>query len=243
MIEPLIILFVGILAAIGYGINYAAKLYKKQQADRRSTTEALGFTCDDAPDRTLMDCIMALHRRTPNQALSLKNVFMRRESAYTVYILDLIDSSGESTSELMHGGVAIFSESLVIPRFSLMFQIPGRGTLTDLVNLAMSKLIAGSGQVMRFKDHPAFDERYFFVGSDEGALRSFFTKPLLDVLCEKPMRKIEGMPGAFTYFRNTTPAFPPQKPLDQKEILQEALELFRMFQETGEKTGEAELEQ
>jgi hypothetical protein len=78
----------------------------------------------------------------------------------------------------------------------------------------------------------------------DAAIRRVLVPEILDVLAEKPYRSITAEGRVFTYGRSADNPFKPvafigpsaPKTLEQKEILREALEIYRLLSEKPQET-------
>ena len=109
------------LLVMGFFIVMIRKA-RQAHATRHLEAENLGFSVQEPPDPGLAARITSLHRRTSSQKLALKRVFAKPQGDTTIYLLDLVDTSGEDDSLLLDGAITIVSPLLSLPRLRSLSQ-------------------------------------------------------------------------------------------------------------------------
>lgn len=192
------------IVALAVGLLAVFLIYKgtlSAQANREERLRrlrALGFEPLDSAPAEVAEPILALYTRGKRSEHKIDSVFERRGSTDRLYLLDLKDSSGDSSHE---GVIAVFSPRLHIPRLTIYPRLEGEGHLAGLGNRLLKRLVQRHGKTVDFPSHPGFARRHFVSGPDEEAIRRFLTAGRLDRLATIEHMTVEGEGGRFAYQR------------------------------------------
>ena len=164
---------------------------KKENARKKELAWSLGFRPVEKPDQVLTEQIFALHRHTQNPRFSLKNVYVRNTPEGQVYLYDLDDHSGDSTSVVANMGVAIVTPGRDLPRFNIFPRINLEGKLATFANRAMEWLVSGDMEKVVLDDYPDFDHRYLVTASDAFKVKEILNTDLMNLLMHQEMMSVD----------------------------------------------------
>lgn len=191
----LVIVALAVAALVIFLIYKGTLSAREAREERLRRLRALGFEPLDPPPAELTEPVLALHERGRKSGHKVDNVFERRGSTDRLYLLDLEDSSGDSSHE---GVIAVFSPRLHVPRLTIYPRLEGKGYLAGLGNRLLKKLAQRHGKTVDLPSHPRFARRHFVSGPDEEAIRRFLT---VDRLAAMEHMTVEGEDDHFAYQR------------------------------------------
>jgi hypothetical protein len=164
---------------------------KKEKARKNEMAWSLGFRPVEKPDQILTEQIFALHRHTQNPQFSLKNVVVRNTLEGQVYLYDLDDVSGDSTSVVANMGVAIVTPGRDLPRFIIFPRINMEGKLAAFANRAVEWLASRNMEKVVMDDFPPFDHRYLVTASDAFKVKEILNTDLINLLMHSEMMSVD----------------------------------------------------
>jgi hypothetical protein len=178
----MILIFAGILFLM-------IRASRKSLEEKTRRAKKLGFEplAETPPD--LLYRVEDLFKSREKQTLEIRDVFQRRELDRTLYIFDLVDTSGDDDSWLGSEMIGIISQDLALPRFSLT-TIPsferdrGLGKLMDGLLDKVLNFAAKHQNMVRieFPEKPGFDGRFVVFGRDQGAVRDLVSRASWDFI-------------------------------------------------------------
>ena len=160
-----------ILAAV-----FAYLKSRRSQAARAEELQLAGLAPAELPP-PLAEKLRWLHG-TGRSSLAFRNVHRMARADGELYVLDLWDTGGDSSSMTVQGLVVIVSRKLALPRIHVMPRIESLGWLGKLLGPLFSRLVAwGAGRQglsrVSFPDDPHLDEALMVVSNDAGRTRAF----------------------------------------------------------------------
>lgn len=225
-IALLVIVFLGVFGGIVYWVVVSQK---RARAEKQELTLELGFRPLENEAAGISSQILYLHRGTAQRPY-VRNIFQRKESDCEVYLFDLYDSSSQSTDPVQENGVAIVSDRLDLPRFSVVPKAPGSGRVSSLANHLLHRFALGSRTAVPLLNDSRFAQEYFLAGDREDDVRKVATDQVLDRIAEKPYRQIEAGGHLFTYDRIVLdPSGRRSKETEVQQRVAEALEVFHLL--------------
>jgi hypothetical protein len=195
MPDHLAILVLAVGGLVAFLIYKGTLSAREAKAERLRGLRALGFEPVDTPAPEIARPIIALQDHGKKHGHRIANVFERRSSTDRLYLLDIEDSSGDSSRD---GVIAVFSPRLRIPRLTIYPRLEGEGHLAGLGNRLLKRLAQRHGRTVDLPSHPRFARRHFVSGPDEETLRRFLTADRLDRLAGIEHMAVEGEGDHFT---------------------------------------------
>jgi hypothetical protein len=171
--------FIGLIAGIVFLMFLAAK---KERARKVELASTLGFQPVEKPDAALTERFFTLHRYTKNSRYSLRNVFVRNTPEGQMYLYDLDDNSGESSTRVVNMGVAIVTPGRDLPRFIIYPRINLGGKLASFANRAIEWLASRNMERVEMDDRPGFEQRYIVNADDAMRAREIINNNLTNLL-------------------------------------------------------------
>lgn len=196
-----LLMVLAVLMVFGLIVFLMIRSDRRGRQDRRKMAEALGFTPIETLDDATADQIIHLHQHTDTQELQVHDVAQRREDSARFLIFNLVDHSGDSNSTLVDRGVAVLSDELSMPRFSLIPRVVEKGRLADLANRVLAMIMEKRSNRVELNLNPHFEERYFLLGDDETEIVNFLDTFRLSHLSQETYRHLEAAGNCFTYSR------------------------------------------
>jgi hypothetical protein len=195
------LLVLAILALFAFIVFWMFRAERRKRRDRIQIAEALGFTPINELGAIASSTLIRFHQHTESQELMIHNAAEKVESDTRWVMFDLVDHSGDSNSTLVDAGIAVFSESLQLPRFSLIPRLVEKGRLNDIANRFLEMIIEKRSNRIDLDGNTHFEERYFLLGDDVPAIMSFLDDYRLSRLSQSTYRHLEAEGDCFTYSR------------------------------------------
>jgi hypothetical protein len=152
----------------------------------RDSTEALGFTRVQDPSPEFQARIEALYRSPSRRRFKFRNVYKRSFPDGELYLFDLSETSGDDSTILAHMGLAVVSDQLALPWFSMQPKLKLGQKLSALATRLVDAGLSGHGQRIDFSNQPAFDDRYWVFSSEQDAVLAFLDNRLLRAFVASP---------------------------------------------------------
>lgn len=218
-----ILFFVGLIFLSVYS-------QRKTNARKREAAACLGFTPVDKPGQEFVDRIQALYENASWKRFKLDHVSRKSFADGEIYLFDLWETSGEDNTTLVEQGIAILSPYLHLPRFSLSPKLQMKGALAEWTNSLIKWAYSRRDQPVDFSAHPAFDSRYIVMGDEAGAIRECLDAHLMNRLLRLENYSVAaGGDVLILSHSGFTGGAKPAAPVDPKDTLGEALELYSWF--------------
>jgi len=210
-----IVMFGGSIALVGgiiFLVRYAAK--KRKEALMALATE-MGLQFSAVQDEDLLGKMEMFSLFNRGRSRKMRNVMTTETDVARLSIFDYqyTTGGGESSRTYRQTVVALESEALVMPVFSLRPEG------------FFHKLGAAIGmQDIDFENHPEFSDSFVLTGGDEQAVRSFFDDSLLEHFVQQKGSCVEGASGMFIYFRSGQ-----RKPEEIREFMNQGYMMYSAF--------------
>jgi hypothetical protein len=195
------LLILGVISVFALALNWMIRTERRKRCDRQQIAAALGFTPIEELDDVTVSQLIRFHQHTHTQELIVRHAAERIEAGTRWLLFDLVDHSGDSNSTLVDAGVAVISEKLQLPRFSLFPRLGEKGRLNDFANHFLEMLIEKRRNRIRLATNAHFEERYFLLGDDEPAITEFLDDYRLSRLGQATYRHLEAAGDCFSYSR------------------------------------------
>ena len=190
------LVFVSIFVLASALVIYFKLKSRKEAIRQKQKILGMGFREIDPPDPAFVANLIRLSQMTPGQ-LNVSNVFYRRDLECELYLFDMWDTTGED--DVHNGGVAILSDQLHLPRFTLIPRIPSEGGLSDLANSLLDKIPIPGIKNIPIENDPQFARNYRLLGKDEDDVRHFFDETKLRILDDTSYWMIEAEGNMFIF--------------------------------------------
>jgi hypothetical protein len=174
---------------------------RRGHRDRARMATVLGFKPLEQLDQETSSRLISLHRHTHTQELKVSDAAERIEGTSRMILFDLMDYGGDSVSTLVNAGIAMISDDLKLPRFSLIPRVVEKGRLADISNRFLEMLIEKRSNRIQLGKNSFFEERYFLLGDDVHAIEEILDEYRLSCLAQFAYRHLEADGGVFTYSR------------------------------------------
>ena len=217
-----IVMFGGSIALVGgiiFLVRYAAK--KRKEALMALATE-MGLQFSAVQDEDLLEKMKMFSLFNKGRARKMRNVMTTETDVARLSIFDYqyTTGGGESSHTYRQTVVALESEALVMPVFSLRPEG------------FFHKLGAAIGmQDIDFENHPEFSDSFVLTGSDEQAVRSFFDAKLLEHFVQQKGSCVEGASGMFIYFRSGQ-----RKPEEIREFMNQGYMMYSALRDRSSRS-------
>ena len=217
-----IVMFGGSIALVGgiiFLVRYAAK--KRKEALMALATE-MGLQFSAVQDEDLLEKMKMFSLFNKGRARKMRNVMTTETDVARLSIFDYqyTTGGGESSHTYRQTVVALESEALVLPVFSLRPEG------------FFHKLGAAIGmQDIDFENHPEFSDSFVLTGSDEQAVRSFFDAKLLEHFVQQKGSCVEGASGMFIYFRSGQ-----RKPEEIREFMNQGYMMYSALRDRSSRS-------
>lgn len=226
---PLLIVL-GFLAVFALIVYMAINTSRSDRENKRRLAQALGFTPVE-PDQPLTEKIDRLYRiGTRGKNFQLQQVFRRRLPDGDVYLLDVIEQSGDDNSIFDQQAVAVVSSCLDLPAFTIYPKVDAEkyklGTFANNIIRWASNFL---GEPVDFPEYSEFDKKYIVSSPDPEPVRRYFDAILAQTLAQMNMIHVHADGDAFVF----SPINTQLKKLDQNilsERINQGLNLFRILQ-------------
>lgn len=243
MSDPLLLILVlGFLLLFALVIVWMISSDRKRRSRKVEQAQSLGFQPVEKPDPALTNQILALHIHRAGQQREIRNLFFRRTTEGDVYLFDLWDPSGDSSTQIANSAVAVLSPNLRLPRFALISRLEETGSgvaglLSRAANWAIRQLGANMWMIA-FADDPDFSSHFFVAVPDETsepAVRAFLNADLRCQLLKLVHVHIQAGGNLFTissYDLNS--AHDADQAEKVREQIRQAQQVARLFEDVPE---------
>jgi hypothetical protein len=179
------ILVIGlIILAMALMVGIVIVSGRKSVEQKHQTAKSLGFIPLDPPPAEVVERLVPLHQKGYHQQLVLRNLHQQRRPDCTLYLYDVWDVGGHDHDLETSSAVALVAADLDLPRFSLAPKVKVVGWTGDMANKFVEKLVGLHAQVIKFTEHPHFEQRYFVSGDDDLAVRRYLSGAVLATLVQ-----------------------------------------------------------
>ncbi len=204
---------------------------RRAREARERMAQTLGMTPVPQPDAALVEQITGLYRTSWEQfKADLLNVSRRSLPDGELFLFDLLDTGGDSTSITESQGVAIRSNTLKLPQFQMYPKMDAsKSALGSLANKIVEWGVSKIGTPVNFPEYPAFQARYAVTSADPEAARRFFDEEKARYFARTENYALRANGHLFA-FAEIEPGFQQNDPAQMTRRIQRALEIYRLFQ-------------
>jgi hypothetical protein len=220
---------VGFLVVFGFLLYTAIQSSHKEKEGRQRTIQSLGFTPVDA-DAELTNKIVRLYKHPGSQSrYELRNVSRKELPDGSMYLIDLVDTSGDDDSIKERQAVAIVSPYLKLPQLAFFPKADQKYALSGLANKIVEWGMTKMGTPMAFADFPEFSERYVVTSNEPDLARGFLDDRVAQFFSRTQMYTVHAMGDVFT-FSEMDPRFDTTDLNSMSQRINRAMDIFRVFQ-------------
>jgi hypothetical protein len=220
----------GFILLIGAIVLWMVRSNKQQKKERAEMAAMLGFHPAANTDYALLkDRLAVINPRYVKNDQELREVFLHRLPEGDLYLYDLWDTGGDSSSVVHSRALAMVVPEKHFPRFSITSRLVMPGKFAGLANKVITWAMARDMKVIDFPESPEFNTRFIVAGENELPLRELFNSTILD--------QLKGYEGVFLAGGGDTLMFSQQfeKSTAQKDInilssrINKAVDIMRLF--------------
>lgn len=210
---------------------FAVTSSRRAKEAKAQMTQTLGMTPVPQPDSALVEQITDLYRTPWEQfKADLLNVSRRSLPDGELFLFDLLDTGGDSTSITESQGVAIRSNTLKLPPFQLYPKVDTtKYALGSLANKIVEWGVSRVGTPVHFPEFPAFEARYAVTSSDPEAARRFFDEEKARYFASTENYALRANGNLFA-FNAIELGFKQNDPARLTRRIHRALEIYHLFQ-------------
>ena len=178
------LLTLGIIILFGILVVFLIRMEKAEKSRKSQQALNIGFTPIE-PDQSLLVRISQLYQTKKGiTSFELRNVSHKGIPDGEMYLFDLVNTSGEEDSVVEEQAVAVFSQYLDLPEFTIFPQLDIKGTGGRIVKSLLSWVVSKAGDPVDFSDHPRFQQRYLVSSGDSQETRNFLDDRKLHLLAK-----------------------------------------------------------
>ncbi len=225
-----ILVVLGFILFFGWMIVWMARSTKQQKQERADMAAMLGFQPVLKPDLVKLKSRLAhINPKHGSNSKELRDVFIKHIPEGDLYLYDLWDTSGDSSSVIQNRALALVVTGRQYPRFVISARLSMPGMLAQLANKVISWAVGYQMTIFDFPEEPDFNEHFVVAGEDELAVRNLLNSSIL--------HRIKGYDGIFLAGGGDTLEYSPQfeKYTGKKDInylstrINSALDVMRLF--------------
>jgi hypothetical protein len=203
---------------------------KQQKQERADMAAMLGFQPVAKSDYAFLKTRLAfINPRYGKNDQELRDVFFHRIPEGDLYLYDLWDTGGDSSSVVHNRALALVVPGKNFPRFTITSRLAIPGKFTALANKVITWAMAHDMKVIDFPESPEFNTRFIVAAENELSLKEILNGTALD--------QMKGFDGVFLAGGGDTLVFSPQfdKTISQKDInslsahINKAMDMMRLF--------------
>ena len=199
----------------------------KRVADYRLQAKLMGLQFIENPDGEAYHQFDSFKLFSRGKKRRVSNLVEGDSGDVKISIFDYKFMTGSKNSMLHRQTViALRSDHLRFPEFSMRPEI-----FLDKLGPALGL------QNLDFDTHPEFSKRFVLEGSDEAAIRSFFTPVVLEFFENNPYHSLEAHNDTMFFYRENKL----RKVEELKDQLAQAYEAFNVFKEANARHGNSRL--
>lgn len=204
---------------------------RRAKEAKAQMAQTLGMTLVPQPDAALVEQITGLYRTPWEQSKDeLLNVSRRILPDGELFLFDLLDTGGDSTSIMESQAAAIRSDTLKLPPFQLYPKVDTtKYALGSLANKIVEWGVSRVGTPVNFPEYPDFQARYAVTSADPEAVRQFFDEDKARYFAKTENYALRAKGNFFT-FAEIEPGFKMNDPARLTRRINCALEIYRLFQ-------------
>ncbi|MFT5302848.1 MAG: hypothetical protein ACI87E_003077 [Mariniblastus sp.] len=213
-----ILIFGGVIVLAGGAFYWAHVLQKKRREAFEATAESMGLVFFPDGNQDLLTQLGDFKLFNQGRSRKMRNLIQGDSGEVSIAIFDYqyTTGSGKQSHTHVQSVVALQSNEIVCPDFTMRPE-----SMFDRVGSALGF------QDIDFDSHPEFSKRFVLKGSNEPAIREFFTQIVLDFFAAQPGISVEAQSGSLFFYRSGKKI----KPDEVKDNLGQAYEVFGMLAE------------
>ncbi len=171
----------GFILLVGAIVLWMVRSNRQQKQERAEMAAMLGFQPVAKTDYALLkDRLAVINPRYGKNDHELRDVFLHRLPEGDLYLYDLWDTGGDSSSVVHSRALAMVIPEKHFPRFSITSRLAMPGKFAVLANKMITWAMAHDMKVIDFPESPQFNERFIGAGENELPLReSLIARPLI----------------------------------------------------------------
>ena len=220
---------IGFLVVFGFLLYPAIQSSRKEKEGRQHTTQSLGFTRVNG-NAELTNKIARLYNRAGSQnRYELRNVSSKALPDGTMYLFDLVDTSGDDDSWTERQAVAVVSPYLKLPHFAFFPKADQKYALSGLANRIVEWGMTKIGTPLAFPEFPAFNERYVVTSIEPDLARGFLDDRIAQFFSRTQMYMVHAMSDIFT-FAEMDPRFDTTDLNSMSQRINRTMDIYRVLQ-------------
>lgn len=170
-----------------------------------------------------------INPRHGSSSKSLQDVFVKSVPEGDLYLYDLWDNSGESSSVTQNRALALVIPGKQFPRFVISARLKATGMLAQLADKLIAWAFGHDLKIVDFQDEPDLNEHFLVAGDDESKVHDMFNSSIF--------QRLKGLDGLFLAGGGDTLEYSPQfeKYSGKKDVnylshkINTALDVMRLF--------------
>lgn len=179
----------GIILIFGGMVFFLARNAKRNKIRSLELAATLGFQPVAEMDHPrLLRRLAQINPKHGGKDKELRNVFIKHLPDGDLYLYDLWDTGGDSSSVVEDKALAMVYSGRQFPRFAISARINMPGVLAKLANNVISWAITRNLIVIQFPENPTFNERFIVACEDEQE-----TRTLLDASIINRLARFDGL--------------------------------------------------
>jgi hypothetical protein len=176
------LLAIGVILIFGGIVFLMIRASRQALQKKNQQTQRLGFSVLEEAPSNLEIRVEELYKSTPNQTISVKNVYHQKDFQGDIYLFDVVDTHGED-SDLGSEVFGVISQDLALPRFS-MTTVPDfnrdsllGGLMEKLLDKVMALAEKYQGlQRVELPGRPEYEDNFIIFGRDPIAVQNLFSR-------------------------------------------------------------------
>jgi len=223
-----ILLLIVFLAIFGGMIYLTIRSSANDRKAKNELASQVGFVPNEVSPALIIK-FSRLYQRSGREKFDLRNVFQRKLPDGEMYIFDLVDTSGEDDSWTETQAVAVVSQYLKLPHFTLFPKADEKYALSGVANRILEWGMSFVGKPISFPNAPVFNSKYATTSKEPEMARTFMDESLLRYFSQTQMYIVHAMGDMFTFNEMD----PKLKKMDQESMsrrINRAMEIFHALQ-------------
>ncbi len=223
---PFFILSIAVL--IGVFVFYSIRKDKEENIRKLQLTRNLEFTPVE-PDQVFTDRINQLYHQIPGKSIfELRNVSHMTIPDGEMFLFDLVNTAGEGDSNTEEQAIAVVSQYLNLPEFTIYPQLDIHGFGSKFANTLVRWVVSKVGDSLDFPEHLEFQKRYLVSSQDEQGTREFLDGRKLHMLAQVQLLGIHAGGDLFVLSKFDQVSKPVNRESFSERISQ-AVDVFQIF--------------
>lgn len=205
--------FGGVILLIVTGIFFSIRAEKKRREAILVAAEEMGLTFFPEGDATLLERLSGFKLFSQGRSRKMKNLIQGDSGEVKIAIFDYqyTTGSGKNSHTSNQSVVSLQSAELICPDFTMRPE-----GMFDKIGSALGF------QDIDFESHDLFSKSFVLQGSNEEAIRKYFTPSLHDFFAARPRISVEAQSGTLFFYRSGKRI----KPDEIRDNLSQAYEIF-----------------